>query len=456
MIRRIGVAGAGLLAFLLPACVSNWNPTDPYWVKTTTGAPTPNYQPNRLSGQTIVSNASPYGRVMNPPRIADGQLPMVQAGGTGLVEARSNEPTPQPAELPGDLETPKESPVSLPDSPKPSGTLTLPKATVQPPTRGDGNDNVIRPQWPNLGGGVVETSSSAKPLEQEFPEPIVERHSPPSKINQPTVDNSHLLPPLDAPQPRQESRASLQFEQNSTPNFPAKQVQQSQPVPSPAETVLIRAMRAFQNNRPEEGAELLRQLDPTNQDVLNYLMPLMVRLGEGNIQNLPPEELSGFVDRLSQATTMLKTRAGLRLGRVCFCRAVRKFGDVDTFEPQHEFKPGDMVHLYLEIANFTSEPVLIRPSGANGEGSPPHRSFRIKLLTRLEINDPQGRPVVNFELPKTDHARTPPQDYYHTYRLTVPETLPPGNYTLWVTVSDMSKPNNPPVRQAVELRVARN
>ena len=444
MIRRIGTAAAGLCAILLPACMTSpFRPSEPYWVDTNTGQIIT--QPrqtasSRLPGTNVTPGQSPYGRVPNP-RIADGQLPVIQTGGTGLVDAKSADAPVPPADLPKDLEKPKDDPFK---------SLDLPKLG-QPAKVPANNDTVIRPQWPNLGGPIpIETTSSAKPLENLVLDPPAEKLQLPPLQPAP---NPERLPPQEAPRPLQPLPTPRPLPQASALVVPSQPAVQTPA--SPTETVLVKALRSFQNNRPDDAVEMLRQLDPTNQDVLLYLMPLMVRLGDGNAQNLPPDELAALVDRLQQATAMLKAKASLRLERVCFCRAVRKYGNVDTFDPRYEFRPGDMVHLYLEIRNFSCEPVTTKPTGAVSTEAA-QRNYLISLATRLEIVDPQGRPVCNYDLQKDDYAYTPPQEYYHTYRFNVPENLTPGNYTLWVTVSDKNKPNSPGVRQPVELRVGRN
>ena len=72
------------------------------------------------------------------------------------------------------------------------------------------------------------------------------------------------------------------------------------------ETTLVRAMKAFQANRPDEAVDLLKRLDPTNQEVILFLMPLMVRLGEGHLSTMSPDELAMLIERLQTATGMLK------------------------------------------------------------------------------------------------------------------------------------------------------
>jgi hypothetical protein len=485
MIRRIGYAGAGLCAFLLPACVSNWNPTDrfgnsnstePYYAYVNTGVPVSGYQQNALPGTMVVPNQFGPNRVSSA-RVADGPIPQVQTGGPGLVDSPIVSVSAAPEDLPKSIDQPKNSGFAFTGPSAPAGQrqpmpASPPAAITLASGQSPANDDiVIRPKWPNLGGDApLETTSSAKPSENLILEPPPEKTTLPIQpphafIPAAVAPSPKSLPPLETPQPLPITTKNGEFGTSRTsapianPRPPIDEPSANLPSGNSNETILIKALRAFQGNRPDDAISLLRQLDPANQDVLLYLMPLMVRLGEKNMQNLPPEELAALVDRLQQATAMLKTKAALRLEHVCFCQAVRKFGDVVPFEATHEFRPEEHVYLYLEIRNFTCKLMdniqapLKAPGAATANST---ETFSIKLATRLEICDPQGRPVVHWDLNREDHALTPTQDYYHTYRFNVPKNLPPGNYTLWVTVADQNKPDSPGIRQPMELRVGRS
>ena len=215
------------------------------------------------------------------------------------------------------------------------------------------------------------------------------------------------------------------------------------------ETIVMKALGACQNNRPTEAAEILKHLGPINQEVLTCLMPILVRLGEGNVNDLPPEELAMSIDRLQTASTLLKAKAALRVDHACFCRGVRKFADIEQYEPRHEFRAGDIVFLYAELRNFTCNPVA-----AQDQANSNQHGFNIHLATTLELRDARNGLVWRTDLNKNDFTLTPPQDYYHTYRFCVPEKIPPGVYTLWLNIVD--KPTGRTVRTPIELRVGQS
>ena len=86
---------------------------------------------------------------------------------------------------------------------------------------------------------------------------------------------------------------------------------------------------------------------------------------------------------------MLRPRASLQATNVRLCREVHTFAHVEPFPARHVFRPRDVVHLYMELANYTSVP--------DGRGG-----YTIELSSSLELRDgaqrrrlagrPEGRP----------------------------------------------------------------
>ena len=290
------------------------------------------------------------------------------------------------------------------------------------------------PPWPHLGPKGEEPVPSREPIRL----PSFDRPPPKATLAPPTD-----VPPVEPLQPMQ-SGTSLKvidpINSASAVGLPA----------SRDETTLVRAMKAFQANRPDEAVDLLKRLDPANQEVILFLMPLMVRLGEGNLSTMSPDELAMLIERLQTATGMLKSKASLRIDRALFCRGVRKFADVDPYDPRHEFRPGDMVFLYAELKNFTCEFVPNKRSLSRFRAA--CLDVRDSPRRSLELRDARNGLVWRTDLAKNDFAQTPPQDYYHTYRFCVPDKLPPGTYTLWLTVTD--KPTNRAIRKPIEMRIS--
>jgi hypothetical protein len=82
--------------------------------------------------------------------------------------------------------------------------------------------------------------------------------------------------------------------------------------------------------------------------------------------------------------------------------------------------------VYAEVRNFTSRPV--------GD------HFETVLKGQLAIHDGRHEaPLITFALePCIDRSRTPRQDFFVNFHFHTPNKLPPGSYTLWVQVEDMT------------------
>jgi hypothetical protein len=444
MTRRLRMAGIGVLTFMLPACMG------PSRQAATGNAVGPNYvlnpQGNSSSRQQVLGSQPVYHAG------TDQKFgPIVPEPGTKVAQQVPEKP---PVEVIGPdlsktaaptVESPLTDPVKAP-------TEVQKPAVCEPRGTAAMDEPVRAPEWPSLPGGIGETKNLVTPVGAPQTDPVAPPVFPGTMEPAPAPMNNVVAPPADAAVPMPPLNVALKVPDPVTPEV-APAVPPMTPPALPAavstgENILIQAIKALQANRPEAAAAALRNLDPANQEMLMDLMPLLVRLGEGSIGTMTPEETAVLVDRLQHAAGVMRAKAALRVEHVCFCRGVRKFADVDPYDPRHEFRPGDMVFLYAELKNFTCEPVA--PQSRQSA----QRSYAIRLATTLELRDAQNSLVWRTDLNKTDFAQSPPLDYYHTYRFCIPERLPPGVYTLWLNVAD--KPTGRAVRKPVELRVGQN
>jgi len=210
------------------------------------------------------------------------------------------------------------------------------------------------------------------------------------------------------------------------------------PVSATGESALLQAVRAYQQKRPEEAVEHLKSCDPASQQMLLSLMPALVRLSEGKLAQMKPEEMDVLLDQLTQAPNQLRSKASLKASNVRLCREVHNFAHVEPFAEKHVFRPGDIVYLYLELANFSCV-------------GDPKSGFAISLMSNLELRDSADTVVWKAD-PKEepDRVSTPPQDYYRNFRLCVP-SVPPGAYTLRVKSTD--QPTGRMLEKRVEMQI---
>lgn len=121
----------------------------------------------------------------------------------------------------------------------------------------------------------------------------------------------------------------------------------------------------------------------------------------------------------------LADRADPEVTAVALCRKVTTFGSYDEMAKE-EFIAGRSIQtiVYSEIQNLRSKPV---------EGS----GFETRLSTRLEVLTKEGQSVWTREEPEiVDQCRRRRSDFFIAQRVTLPPTLPAGDYVFKVFVED--------------------
>jgi hypothetical protein len=267
---------------------------------------------------------------------------------------------------------------------------------------------------------------------------------------EPVVVQPRLREPLPSPPPM-------------PPPQPAPEIVLSS-APQRADAPPVAALRCLLEKRsPEEALALLDACDPADREVLCDLLQLAARLGDPEAPRASPADMAGIVEQMETLARCLRPRAALVLDKLCFCRprSIDTFGVYEPLEDGHAFRaagpgrPGEHVQVYAEVRNFTSRPV--------GD------HFETVLKGKVEIDEAKlprddGRSrhkAVEFSLqPCIDKSRTPRQDFFVNLHFDVPPKLPPGSYTLWVEVADVTPtPDGKPrpsrvARRSLDFRVA--
>ena len=474
--RRLRIAGTAFGALLVPACAG--------------------LQPDA----TVMHPPVQGPHVAVRPPAAPGAGPTTQAAKPRTAEKFATERTEGPAfasAAPPVVERPKPALPVVP-APTPSGpTLTPPpvieqtkheikievpapadppRITAPVPTPGPVKpapepvpdaEGVIRPSWPTIKGLPTEPSVKDEP-KLTLPAP---GETPPAATQPvaPPPDKAPMLAPVEAPAviaPPPPAPAALPpgvigssihksnaspasdiivaeavapaVEPPATPTIVDRPLPFEQPLPAAGESPIVKAVRAFQENKPDEAVACLKGYDPATQQVLLSLLPVLGRVGEGKLQQMKPEEMDVLLDQVSRVPHMLRPRASLQAANVRLCREVHNFAHVEPFPDRHEFRPGDIVYLYMELTTFSCVP-------------DPKGGYTVTLASSLELKDSAGAVVWRAD-PKeaADHVSTPPQDYYRNFRLCVPGVAP-GVYTLTVKTND--RPSGRETSKAIELRV---
>jgi hypothetical protein len=238
----------------------------------------------------------------------------------------------------------------------------------------------------------------------------------------PPLESIHLdiHPKIDGSNPQQ-SDASVRTVRADTPSAD----------PPKPDSPLVAALRCALEKHPRKAQALLQQYDAHDRELLLALLSLTAGLGEGELAKLSPEEVEHTLDQLLGLTQHLRKRAPLSLGTVCFCERIENFGQFIPMPVRYQFQAGEdghageRVQVYAEVRNFNS---VLR----NGQ-------YETRLYTSLSIHDEKGREMVSRNLepwPCIDRSHSPRQDYFLNLQFHVFPRLPPGLYTLWVTVKD--------------------
>lgn len=203
------------------------------------------------------------------------------------------------------------------------------------------------------------------------------------------------------------------------------------PPPTPVEAPLLGAVRAYTENRPEKAIEIIRTMNPPNQDLVLALLPVLARAVSADLNN-DPATVGALVEQLHSAAGRLEPRAALRIEKTAFCKDVSGFGRFVPWPDNQPYRPNAQAQLYLEVRNLGSQPAgdgFVTSVQAAVEVRDAHQ----KLVEQIDPDDWKRRvPVVKFE--KRLGSRSPLHDFHVLYLFSVPAA--PGVYTVTVELRD--------------------
>ena len=128
------------------------------------------------------------------------------------------------------------------------------------------------------------------------------------------------------------------------------------------------------------------------------------------------------IAELRKANRYLGSLADLTVSNMTFCRRVTSFGIFEEFD-EFEFAAGQTTLVYVELENYRSEDTA--------------RGQRISFGGSYQIYDSHGHTWADRELAEyEEHAKQSRRDFFLHYRIAVPQQLPPGEYTLQLSIED--------------------
>jgi len=174
-----------------------------------------------------------------------------------------------------------------------------------------------------------------------------------------------------------------------------------------------------QPNPPAVSTELA---EPSRGLVLSFLEAARRIAAAGRDPQSAPQAALSAVEALRDA---LLERSDPTIRTVALCRKVVTFGVYDEMEPE-DFVAGRSIQtiVYSELGNLRS--------AQNADGL-----LESRLATRLELLSAKGESVWQRDEPEVvDRCRRRRSDFFLAQRITLPPTLPAGDYTLKVSVED--------------------
>ena len=179
-------------------------------------------------------------------------------------------------------------------------------------------------------------------------------------------------------------------------------------------------------DRPEDALSPITGVDDAENEFLQNMLMAQVNYFDARSIPEPRQRATATIEQLDAAIRNLQPRAQLKLQHLALCRRIQTFGDYEPFE-KNEFSPGQGVLLYVEIQNFTSQPL--------GDGR--QKTLLKSMITIRSLSD-NARIVQQIPVgPTSDICRTTRRDYFHNYEFSFPRDLQLGNYELVLTITDL-------------------
>ena len=177
-------------------------------------------------------------------------------------------------------------------------------------------------------------------------------------------------------------------------------------------------------NRMDDASQKIEALPEGAAESYRHLLFALSQLTPQDDDKKPAHRHARVLKALRDAAQELSAASRLELRNMAFCEAVEQFGWYTEFK-RREFAPGQQVLLYVEVENVTSE-----------RKGP--QQFETELHGRYQIFDTAGKLMAERTLPvDKENCRNWRRDYFLTYRVYLPETIPAGNYRLELELEDM-------------------
>jgi len=178
-------------------------------------------------------------------------------------------------------------------------------------------------------------------------------------------------------------------------------------------------------DEPAAAAEAVDLMTPEEQEFWQELILGISQFRNPNQNVEYDQHIAATIGQLRQAVQQLEPLSSLSIGRLDFCSKIHKFGMIDTF-PSNSFDPSEQLIIYAEVNNLQAEI------------SPLLDTYRTSFSGTLEIwSDSSAEPIESWPHASiTDDSTTRRSDFYQHYQITLPATLPQGDYEIRLHIRD--------------------
>jgi len=268
----------------------------------------------------------------------------------------------------------------------------------------------------------------ADPAATPPPEPVIQAHAQ----AEPAKDSAGQAP-AGATAAKAASDSVLAVQPDQEPNL--------------CDPAVVLALRYLLDNRLADAVHVLDSYDQQTENILLCLLPLLAHLSDKGIKQADSERTAIWVDELERILDPLRRQAALVLDNMCFCNGVNGWGRPQKLAPDHPFRPGDAVQIYVEVRNFACE--------MHDSAYETRLSSSVRLTRRVDSKD---KPQVEWEqgFPdryKPDRTQSPRHDYFCHYCFSIPPNLPLGDYTLTLRVLDLATTPPRVAERSLSLRL---
>jgi hypothetical protein len=169
-----------------------------------------------------------------------------------------------------------------------------------------------------------------------------------------------------------------------------------------------------------------------------------VRVTEGDLERCDSREASAILKQMDRVadrvSASLRPRAKLGIKKMCFCSVIEGYGKYLPRSDAKGFFPGEWAKIYVELENLRDQ--------QRGNAA-----YSIHLVSTIDVHDFNDRFWLRhpFDDYGPDESQSERHDFYMWYNFKVPHDLPPGFYTLDLTIID--EPTGRKVRRSLDFRV---